>query len=805
MADAERIGRACDIVVRAKGEYGQVVVVCSALSGATDVLLAMSRSAAEGDASYASSLRELSSRHETVARDLLGTDVTIENELRDRFLELGDILRGIFLVRECSPRTLDLVASFGERLSCSLVAAELNRRGEPAEFVDAREIVRTDAHFGSARVDFLATNALVVERLSRIEGIPVVTGFIGSTATGETTTLGRGGSDYTASILGAALGAEEVEIWTDVSGVMTADPRKVKAAYALDRMSYEEAMELSHFGAKVIHPPTMIPAMRAGIPIRIKNTFAPDDAGTLIAAESSGDAPIKGISSIDRVALFRVEGPGMVGVTGVAGRVFGALAAADASAILITQASSEHSICFAVRPEEEERARLSLERELSRELADGAVHPIVAERNRAVVAVVGERMRQTPGIAASVFGSLAGAGVNVVAVAQGSSERNVSIVVDSADVARSLTTLHAAFFEPRRVSVFLIGTGSVGSTLLRQMAGHDRFVVRGIMNSRRMLVDVNGLDPSTALSKFPSPSPPEGGSAQLSAEKGEGQSEVIGQGEVFATDVSIPADLAAFLASVESLRVGPTVVVDCTASETVPAKYAGLLRRGIEVVTANKKGLSGPQALFDEIRAAERHALCRHETTVGAGLPTIRTIHDLFRTGDRVEKIEGVFSGTMSYLFNAFRDGMSFSSLVTDAQAKGYTEPDPRDDLSGTDVARKLVILAREIGWKLEVADVDVEAILPEQGFDDAELSRRVVAASAEGKALRYLARLEDGRASVSLVAVGPDHPCFALSGADNVFSVTTARYATRPLVVRGPGAGAEVTAAGVLADLYQI
>lgn len=794
VGSAERIVNVCDIVETAATSRGPVIVVCSAVSSVTDNLIAMAKAAASGDSTYLASLQNVKTRHEEIAHGLLGAHLDIQTELHTRFGELGDILRGIFFIRECTPRTLDLITSFGERLSCLLVATALTKRGKQAEFVDAREIIKTDTHFGSARVDFLLSNKLITERFpfrllepewglepARVVPIAVVTGFIGSTASGETTTLGRGGSDYTASILGAALGAEEVEIWTDVSGVMTADPRKVKTAFVLDRMSYEEAMELSHFGAKVIHPPTMIPAMNAHIPLRIKNTFAPDDAGTLIMHESNGKFPIKGISSIDHIVLFRVEGPGMVGVPGIAGRVFGCLAKADVNVILITQASSEHSICFAVKPEDEAHASQALEKELAPEVSSGQIASLIVEPDRAIVAVVGEHMRQTPGIGARAFDALAEAQINVIAVAQGSSERNISIVVDSKDVTKSLTVLHAAFFEPHRLSVFLIGTGLVGSTLLKLMRGqgtppimgNDRFVVRGIMNSRQMIFQTDGLDPTTAI-------------------------EQLGSN-------GVSADTIGFIETIAQMRFGKTVVVDCTASDVIPTYYSELLRSGISVVTSNKKGLAGPQALFDKIREAETQTHCLHETTVGAGLPTIRTVRDLVQTGDRIIRIEGILSGTMSYLFNTFQDGMKFSELVLDAKAKGYTEPDPRDDLSGMDVARKLVILARSMGLKMEVPEVYVEAILPECGFTDEEMTTRIQSATRDGNVLRYIAKLEEGRASVSLQAVGPDHPCYSLSGADNVFSFTTKRYATRPLVIKGPGAGAEVTAAGVLSDILSL
>jgi aspartokinase/homoserine dehydrogenase 1 len=779
-------------------------VVFSAFSGVTDSLIKMATLAAKGDESYQSLFETFHDRHLTAAHELLNRDYLAQAmpELETNHEVLKNLLHGIFLLREASPRTMDYVISFGERNSSYLITYALRQNGLNTSYLDARKIIKTDKKFGAAKVDFEKTYENIQTYFKQNPEIQIVTGFIASSKGGLTTTLGRGGSDYTAAILGAGLNASVIEIWTDVDGVLTADPRKVKKAFTIPTMTYAEAMEMSHFGAKVIYPPTIQPALLRRIPIVIKNTFNPNFIGTYVSdkPDTSGHPPVKGISSINQVALLTLQGSGLFGAPGTAARLFSSLAKANINVILITQGSSEHSISFAVQPEVARKAKRQAEEEFENEIQLGVVEPIKVEENLSVIAVIGENMRYQPGIAGQLFQALGKNGINVVAIAQGSSELNISVVVNLADESKALNALHEAFFlsDTKELHLFIVGTGLIGGTLLRQIQEQAAFLkekssleikVVGLANSRKMLLQEQGI----ILKNW--------------------KADLLENGE--------SCNLRVFIEKMKELNLTNTIFVDNTAHENVATFYEDILDASISISTPNKISTSSSYLQYQRLKniAAKRSVQFLYETNVGAGLPIISTLNDLITSGDRIIKIEGVLSGSMSFVFNSFKAGTKFSDIVKQARELGYTEPDPRIDLNGIDVRRKLIILARETGLPLEADQVEIKNILPENCQQAATVEEFFTAlvqsddyfeklradAAADGNVLRMVAKLENGKATIGAEAVDQSHPFYFLSGSDNMIVFTTERYKERPLVVRGPGAGAEVTAAGVFAEIIKI
>jgi aspartokinase/homoserine dehydrogenase 1 len=784
------------------GRTGPRVVVVSAFSGVTDSLIDVARAAERGWA-FDTMMAVIAGRHTEAAEALLQGETRAEAlaEGGAFFAELRRALDGIYILKELSPRSLDYIMSFGERLSASLIARCFRARGYDAEYLDARLLIKTNNRYGGAKILVEESYSNIKNYISGHKALQIVTGFIASTREGAATTLGRGGSDYTAAIFGASLDAELVEIWTDVDGILTADPKMVKNAFCIDEISYSEAVEMSHFGAKVLYPPTVQPLLEKKIPIWIGNSFNPDAKGTLISDKKSNNKwPVRGISSLENITLVSVQGTGMVGVAGFSSRLFGALAGRGVNVILITQASSEHSICFAVAPNDTAAALDAIGEEFSFEIQGGLLEKPAAEQNRVIIAVVGENMKNTSGISGKVFYALGRNGVKVAAIAQGSSEINISAVVAKQDEAKALNAIHEAFFLSgmRSVNLFLVGCGLIGGTLLEQIADQretlaDRYKIQinicGLANSRSMIFNASGIDPACAKALLAASSEP------------------------FGVDV--------FVRRMKEFNLPNSCFCDCTASETIAAVYETVLHSAIAIVTPNKKANSGSFEYYKRLTtySRDRGIPYLYEVTVCAGLPVISTLRDLHLSGDKVLRIEAVLSGTLSFIFNNFNGDKTFSALVREAKSKGYTEPDPRDDLNAMDAARKALILARECGLPLEFSQVSIEAILPETCFrapdvdaffaelekSDADFEKRRAAACSEGKKLRYIAVIEAGSARISLRAEPPESPFRSLIDSDNIVVITTKRYSKLPMVIKGPGAGAQVTAAGVFADIVRI
>ena len=778
-----------------------VIVVVSALGGITDQLINTSQMASEGNEAYEKEYRDIVNRHiEMVytvipagdARSLLLDQV---NELLN---ELKDIFQGIYLIRDVSPKTLATIVSYGERLS-SIIVANLIKG---AVWYDSRTFIKTEKKHSKHILDSELTTGLIKEAFKELPKVALVPGFISSDKnSGEITNLGRGGSDYTASILAAALQAEMLEIWTDVDGFMTADPRVISNAYVINELSYVEAMELCNFGAKVVYPPTIYPACQHNIPILIKNTFNPEAPGTIIKQEieHNKNKAIKGISSIDDTSLITLTGLGMVGVIGVNYRIFQALAKNGISVFMVSQASSENSTSIGVRNQDAELACEVLNMEFAKEIEMGEISPVCSENNLATIAIVGERMKHTPGIAGKLFGTLGRNGISVIAFAQGASETNISFVVEKKSLRKSLNVIHDSFFlsEYQVLNLFICGTGTVGDSLIQQLASQQEKLMEerglklngvGIANGHQAYFNREGID----LFNY----------RQVLDEKGTASSPQIIRDEVI------------------GMNIFNSVFVDCTANANVASLYKDLLNNNVSVVAANKIAASSSYADYTELKqiARNRGVKFLFETNVGAGLPIIKTINDLIASGDKILKIEAVVSGTLNFIFNKISADVPFSETIRMAKEEGYSEPDPRIDLSGKDVIRKLVILAREAGYVLEQDDVEKNLFVPDEFFQgslddfwknipslDADFEARRQVLEAENKHWKFVAKLEDGKGSVSLQEVSRGHPFYGLEGSNNIVLLTTERYKEYPMMIQGYGAGASVTAAGVFADIISV
>lgn len=801
VANAINIKKVASIVFKDQPE--KLIVVVSAFSGVTDLLLKASSFASTGDSQYKEIHQGIEKAHLNCIKELvaLQKQSAVLSEIKQLCNELEELLDGIYKLQELSPKTKDKVVSFGELMSSKIIAAYFSDLSAEVAWVDSRELIKTDSKFGYANVlkSFTDENIALYFKAAKAR-VFVAPGFIASNSNGNTTTLGRGGSDYTAAIFASALKVKSLEIWTDVSGMMTADPRVVTNAKPIAYLTYKEAMELSHFGAKVIYPPTIQPVMDLEIPTAIKNTFKPEDAGTLLLSNySNGSDRIKGISSINKVAILTLEGSGMVGIPGFSKLLFEALANDHINVILITQSSSEHSITVAINEHDSLRAKVAIDSVFDNYIEKGIIYPVEIESDMAIIAVVGDKMKSMPGTSGLMFSTLGKNGINIRAIAQGSSERNISAVISNADIKKAVNVLHEVFFEAskKQLNIFVSGVGNVGKKLLQQISRQKQYLadkhnvqlnVIGVANSRKMLVKPIGI-------------------LENDFEKELGE-------------YGHASDVEKFTDEIIALNLRNSVFIDCTAHAEVARTYAKLIKKSVAVVACNKIAASAGYQEYLELKHLSNiyNAPFLFETNVGAALPIIGTLNDLIKTGDVVNKIQAVLSGTLNFVFNNYDGTKPFSEVVRQAQAEGFTEPDPRLDLGGTDVMRKILILAREAGYALNMEDIDNNGFLPASCFDgsvedfykemaiqEAHFKAIYDKAAANGCKLKFVATFDNGKANVGLQEIPENHDLYNLFGKDNIVLFYTNRYPEQPLVIKGAGAGADVTASGVFADMMRV
>ena len=802
VANAQNIAKAIDIITN-KSKENKLSVIVSAFSGVTDLLILAGKYAAEKNKSYKDIVSQIDMKHKEAIEELIPLSEQSEliETINHEINLLKTLLDGCYLLGELSNRTSDIVAGFGELLSSQIIAVALKQKVSNSCFKDSREVIKTNSNFGKANVDFDITNKLIADYFKNNDcQVVLFPGFIASSIDGNTTTLGRGGSDYTAAIIAAAAKASVLEIWTDVNGMFTANPKIVKQAQPIEAISYQEAMELSHFGAKVLYPPTIQPVLKDSIPIFIKNTFEPETYGTLISNKPTAtNNPIKGISHIDNIALLTLEGSGMIGVAGSSKRLFEVLSTESINVIFITQASSEHSICIGILNPDAHRAKTAIDRAFELEIAQNKIDPCIVEKDLCIVALVGESMKNHQGISGKMFSTLGKNNVNIRAIAQGASERNISVVINEKDVKKALNTLHERFFEDntKQLNLFVMGIGNVGEKFIDQISQQKKFLkeklkinlrVIALSNSRKMVFDEEGIN----LKNWKA---------------------IVNEGEITNVD--------SFISRVKSLNFRNSIFVDITANHDIANIYDKFLKENIAVVTCNKIACSSEYNNYKNLKNLSRkfNAPFLFETNVGAGLPIIDTLKHLIASGDKVNRINAVLSGSLNFIFNNFSETYNFHDVVKEAGVQGFTEPDPKIDLSGVDVARKILILIRESGYEMEMEEIENNCFLPKECMDttnnddffksltkhDEHFNKLLAEAKSKDSRIKFVAQFDNGKASVGLQFIPKESPFYNLEGKDNIVEFYTDRYVDQPLIIKGAGAGAVVTASGIFADVIRI